>query len=337
MAEHHANSSLSPIHVPLHTTTLSLTGLICTCSILYGLMTHENVELMGVRRDLTPLYLSLGPSWLLAPLKLLFSQFVCLSSGELLITVVCVSCSGRLDRLISFQRLCGMFAALLVMRLATIVIWCAIVAQVSLVEVRVRPSALWICVSVYVLRACLCRSQGQLLLGRVLPVNAYPMQHVVTWLMVWSQSGSLLDTTLPAALSAGLLCTELVGIHRWSWADALFNGVFRAIAGGRRLSHCVRKSISFPPQPITAAARNQADSSPQSSQRTGDQVVAPPSHVARRQTATAAAAQQSGAQYNTQELVAMGFSEVDSRAALSAADGDVNLAAVWLLEGRQLP
>jgi hypothetical protein len=332
-----AEPSPSPFHVPLHTVTLSLTGVICVCSVMYGLMTHENIELMGIRRDLTPLYLSLGPSWLSAPFKLLFSQFVCLSPGELVMTVACVSCSGKLDRLISLQRLCCMFALLLFVRLATVVTWCAIVAQVSLVEARVRPSALWMCVSVYVLRTCLCRSQGQLLLGRVLPVNAYPMHHVMTFMLVASQSGSFFDTTIPSAVAAGLLCSEVAGIHRWAWADASINAALGRFSGGRRVTHYIKKSISFPSNAPNTAARNH--SVPPA--RTAPSPIAPvtelPQPFGRRATTAAAPAQQQPvSETSTQELVAMGFSEVDSRAALTAAHGDLNLAAVWLLEGRQV-
>lgn len=319
---HATERTIVPLHVPLHATTLGLTIIVCTCSIIYGLMTHENVELMGARGDLTPLYLPLGPSWWWMPVRLLFSQFICLSPGELVLTIVCISCSGRLDRLLSLQRLWAVFFVLLIVRLATILTWCAVVTHTSILDTRVRPSALWLCASVYALRCCLCRSQSQLLLGRVLPVNAHPMHHVTTMLLTVAQVDAFADTTLPALCAAGVLCTEAIGVHRWSWADSAIDASVRWVCGGRRFTHFIKKSVSFPATTQTAARgaprQNGGQLNPRRSLPAGSTT-----DVTRRRSLQ-----------NVHELVGMGFSDADSRAALAAADGDVNQAAVLLLEGR---
>lgn len=328
-----------PIHVPQHAVTMTLTAVISVCSVVFGLMTHENIELLGARGDLTPLYISLGPSWWTMPLKLVVSQLTCLSPGELVLSVVGVAAAGRLDRLLGLARLCGVVAVLMCLRCLTVVAWCALVSGASLLEVRVRPSVLWLCVSVAVMRSCLVRSDAQVLLGRFLPVNAYPMLHVTTLLLVSSQRGSIWDTTLPAACFAALVCTEIVGVHRWSWCDYLVSSFVRWVAGGRRLTSCLRKSIRFPsPSPDSAlpvpAATGRAHRTLNSRDRSQHRDArASVRRAAETRAAPAQAVVASGDGNAISGLIAMGFSERDSASALTAAGGDVNLAAVLLLDG----
>lgn len=319
-------------HIPHHALAMSLGFLVCCCSILYGLYTNEHMERMGIRGDVSPLYPLLGPSWGRAFVVLITSQWLCLTPGELVLSIVVIGNLGRLERVLGAIRCAAMVAVLFAARIAFMVAWCTLVLRVPLTEVRVRPSILWLTVSVYTLRICLIRSHAQILLGRLLPINGTPSFHVASWmLMLGTLKDSLWDTTVPSALLAGLMCTDMFGLHRWAWIDLAVQRWVRIVCKVQ-LRSTLRKTLSFPANnnsrsPVTATAPVPpvAEPAPPPPPPRAPRPHRPP----RQQTLTPTAPEVA----LMAQLTQMGFPEDDARAALDSANNDPNVAVTLLLDG----